>query len=50
MARLAAEHRAARAPARVERAVLAEFDAARRRRVWRRIAVCWFANGLRRRE
>jgi hypothetical protein len=34
MARLAAEHRAARAPLSVERAVLAEFDALRRRRGW----------------
>ena len=35
MALLAAEHRAQRLPHPVERAVLAEFDAARRRRIWK---------------
>jgi hypothetical protein len=35
LAMLAAEHRAERAPHTVERAVLAEFDAARPRRVWK---------------
>jgi hypothetical protein len=39
MAALAAEHRAARAPSGVERAVMAEFEASRRRRVWRMAAV-----------
>jgi len=38
MAILAAEHRAAFAPVSVERAVLAEFEAVRRRRVWRMAA------------
>ena len=35
MAALAAEHRSVRGPYSVERAVLAEFDAARRRRIWK---------------
>jgi hypothetical protein len=37
MAVLATEHRAASAPVGVGRAVLAEFDAARKRRVWRMV-------------
>ena len=39
LAILATEHRAARAPVSVERAVLAEFDASRMRRRWRTVAI-----------
>jgi hypothetical protein len=35
MAALAAEHRSVSSPRSIERAVLAEFDAARRRRIWK---------------